>query len=90
MIPILTTVPVDTTAREGEAVTITCHATGIPTPRIQWFIRASLVGEGDILNFTSVTASNAASYTCVASNEAGIRVSDSAELIILVRNNRGK
>jgi len=80
--PTITTPPIDIAVRLGHSASFTCIGTGSPTPRIQWFLGIKVIGEGSTLNFTDVKASNAATYTCIASNEAGNEASKSARLVI--------
>ena len=72
----------DVAAILGSPASFTCLGTGLPTPLIQWFMGTKIVREGSTLNFTEVKASHAATYTCIASNEAGTAASKSARLVI--------
>ena len=39
MPPVITVPPVNTAAQEGERVSLTCRAVGVPDPTIEWFFR---------------------------------------------------
>ncbi|XP_074634404.1 hemicentin-1-like isoform X2 [Acropora palmata] len=62
--------PIDNeTVIEGQNVTLTCNASGFPTPTVYW-VKTS---NGDRFNetelvFTNISRSEAGEYTCVASN----------------------
>ena len=43
--PTITVPPVDQAAKEGESVTFTCTAVGVPDPKIEWFRDSTSVSE---------------------------------------------
>ena len=58
---------------EGENVTLSCNATGIPLPMVSW-IKVDghmTVSNGSELVFTNINRSEAGEYRCEASNECG-------------------
>ena len=67
---------------EGNRLTLTCQASGIPSPSVSW-IR---VGDGQLTNsnelvITSINRSEAGEYRCEASNECG-NASESAVIVV--------
>lgn len=76
--PAITEQPMSTTGRVGEAINLTCTATGIPTPTITWFRDGSTI-EGAVfqfLYFPSVKPENRGYYYCTAENTQGSVQSD--------------
>ncbi|WKY14387.1 hypothetical protein Q1695_000159 [Nippostrongylus brasiliensis] len=76
---ILPTTITNYTAVEGDLVEIRCHAEGHPAPEIQWSRRGvpiqsqqGMSTEGNLLKIEFVSREDAAFYTCIASNPAGI------------------
>ena len=58
---------------EGDSVTLSCNATGIPLPMVSW-IKVDghmTVSNGSELVFTNINRSEAGEYRCEASNECG-------------------
>ena len=58
---------------EGENVTLSCNATGIPLPMVSW-IKVDgdmIVSNGSELVLTNINRSEAGEYRCEASNECG-------------------
>jgi len=80
--PVITTHPLDSTVKLGDTATFTCIATGKPAPLLQWYARNQIVGEGGTLTITDAKSENSASYTCIASNQAGTASSNPARLVI--------
>ena len=66
---------------QSQVLKLTCPATGIPPPKITWFInnqpiknetdKISLQNDGWILEINDVEESDSKRYTCKAENEAG-------------------
>ena len=82
MLPTVTTAPSDTTVQLGSTATFTCVASGTPAPSISWVVGTRVVGQGNTLAVNNVAESDAAAYTCVATNDAGSVASPSARLVI--------
>jgi len=58
---------------EGDSVTLSCNATGIPLPMVSW-IKVDgdvTVSNGSDLVFTNINRSESGEYRCEASNECG-------------------
>uniref|UniRef100_A0A8D2KTM3 Hemicentin 1 n=1 Tax=Varanus komodoensis TaxID=61221 RepID=A0A8D2KTM3_VARKO len=66
----------------GENIQLSCEASGIPSPVIQWLKdgkpftenelqRKSLAADGTVLNIFGALTSDGGKYTCVATNPAG-------------------
>ena len=61
------------TITEGDSVTLSCNASGIPSPMVSWIkvdghMTVSNISE---LEFTNIARSEAGEYRCEASNECG-------------------
>ncbi len=71
--PVITTItPSNSTALENTQHSITCAATGDPTPRIVWsFEGRAFSNSGVLLSFISISREDTGVYTCTASNAAG-------------------
>ena len=91
--PVITTHPQNVTATEGENVTLSCNASGDPTPTILWTKNGSAVStSGDprvsfgvdnkTLAITNVSRSDSGQYRCKADNNNGTSTSDAATLEI--------
>ena len=59
------------TVPEGGAVTLSCNATGIPSPMVSWFKADGQRIEASELVLTHINRSEAGEYRCEASNECG-------------------
>lgn len=87
--PVFTVIPQSQTGTNGESVTFTAAATGVPTPVIQWhFVDTNSVDTllptiGGTLTFTA-NFTNAGQYYAVASNSAGTTNSPSAVLTVVL------
>ncbi|UYV67407.1 CHL1 [Cordylochernes scorpioides] len=78
--------PNDTNAAEGEAVRFECKASGIPEPRLQWFVNGQPIEkvapnprrkvEGNILTLENLDKMDTAVYQCNASNVHGYAFKD--------------
>lgn len=56
----------------GNALSIRCSATGVPTPQIVWSKDgSSLDAKGPLYTLSSLTSSDSGRYQCVASNIDG-------------------
>ncbi len=82
--PAFTTQPVSQTVNAGASATFTVVVTGTPTPTLQWQKNgAPIAGEtGTALTLGSVSAADAASYACVATNASGTATSSAATLTL--------
>ena len=96
--PYFTIHPEDVSVYEGENVTMSCLAVGIPVPVIGWLKDnvsidnfSSVGGNSSLaLRFVERQATNA-KYTCIAKNSLGITYSSEATLTVLTRQTtRGK
>ena len=85
MSPVIVMAPQITSAQLSSTATLTCSATGIPQPTIEWFVGTEKVGEGNVLPVMNVDPSMAGAYTCGASSDAGSTAS-SARLIVYGRS----
>ncbi|XP_078379818.1 hemicentin-1-like isoform X3 [Oculina patagonica] len=59
------------TVTEGEAVNLTCNASGTPDPTVSWFKPDGQRVDGSHLMLTNINRSEAGEYRCEASNECG-------------------
>ena len=71
--PTIVEPPLDTTGRAGQAINLTCIATGIPTPSIKWFQDDKIVDGAtfQFLYFPSVKPTDRGYFYCVAENSEG-------------------
>ena len=82
--PEITEPPMRTTGRVGQAINLTCTATGVPTPTITWFRDGSTV-EGAVFQFLylpSAKPEDRGYYYCTAGNTQGSVQSDSILLTL--------
>jgi hypothetical protein len=86
LVPNILTQPVSQTVDQGDPVSFTVSATGIPDPNYQWkHAGTNLVGETDAtLNIASAQASDAGDYVVEVSNAAGTVTSSAATLTVSV------
>jgi len=78
----------DVTAAEGDDVTLECHVTGSPAPRVSWYGKtAALLGEGGHVHVENVSRHDTGSYQCVADNGVGVPASCHASLTVECKNN---
>ena len=69
--------PPTVTVTEGTPHTITCMATGVPTPLISWSFEGVVVStQGTLSLEPNAQRSDAGIYTCTASNTAGTATSN--------------
>ncbi|XP_078379819.1 hemicentin-1-like isoform X4 [Oculina patagonica] len=59
------------TITEGEAVNLTCSASGTPDPMVSWFKPDGQRVDGSEFMLTNINRSEAGEYRCKASNECG-------------------
>ena len=84
--PKITAQPQNNTATEGENVTLSCNASGNPTPSISWTKdgsavnspRISLSSDNKQLTITNVNRYDRGDYRCVANNSIGAAVTSNA------------
>jgi hypothetical protein len=71
--PAITTQPQSQTVTVGSSFSFTVAATGVPTPAYQWFFGGVAISGATSATYSvaSAAASNAGSYTVVATNSAG-------------------
>ena len=59
------------TATEGDHVTLSCNASGIPSPMVSWFkVDGQRINASELV-LTHINRSEAGEYSCEASNECG-------------------
>ncbi|XP_070547551.1 V-set and immunoglobulin domain-containing protein 10-like [Ptychodera flava] len=57
---------------ENDSITLTCTATGVPTPSYGWKVNGSTIGhQGRYLHFPSISRTDSGTYRCLASNIQG-------------------
>ena len=66
---------------EGEAIRIDCHASGIPTPTIEWKFDKRLITKLPRLEIKNAKQNESGLYTCVARNKNG-DVSEVAKMVV--------
>ena len=77
------------TATEGENVTLSCNATGNPSPSISWTKAGSAVNSPRVssssgnkqLTITNVNRSDSGDYRCVANNSIGDAVTSNGAIL---------
>jgi hypothetical protein len=84
VVPAITNQPQSQSATIGSNVTFTVAASGSPTPTLQWKKNGVAISgaTSSTLALSSVQASDAATYTAVATNSAGSAVSSGAVLTV--------
>ena len=88
--PLITTQPQGGPVTEGDNVTLSCNASGIPVPTITWtrngsvlnssVARISLGAESRELTITNISRADSGDYRCVADNSKGTNISHAATL----------
>lgn len=76
---------VDVSAIEGSSHSLSCLAEGDPTPQVTWSRDSLMISTNGVLTFAVVARSDGGTYTCTASNTAGV-VSENVFLDILCRS----
>ncbi|XP_052281236.1 neuronal growth regulator 1-like [Dreissena polymorpha] len=64
----------DKEVTEGETVTLTCNASGVPPPGVSWFrtrVRERIGSDGEILRIHNMSRDCGGTYECVADNGVG-------------------
>ncbi len=69
-------------AVEGSTHSLSCLAEGDPTPLVTWSRDLQVLSTNGILTFDVLARSNGGTYTCTASNNAGV-ISQDVNLDIL-------
>lgn len=84
--PVITIQPTSQTVAAGSPVTFTTAASGDPAPTFQWKFGGTAINGATSSSYTitSPGASDAGSYTVVATNSAGTATSNPAVLTIIV------
>ncbi|KAL3867416.1 hypothetical protein ACJMK2_044618 [Sinanodonta woodiana] len=80
----------DTTAREGDTVTLICNVTGVPLPEVTWYklpmdrtLAKERIGTaGEILMIHNVSRYCDGTYECVAYNEVGPAVTRQINVLV--------
>ena len=88
--PLITTQPQGGPVTEGDNVTLSCNASGIPVPTITWTRNGSVLNssvprisfgaESRELTITNINRADSGEYRCVANNSEGNVTSDAATL----------
>ncbi len=72
IVPPSFTILSNNTVTENTPLSITCAASGDPTPSITWLFGGLVVPSNEgVLSFSPALRGDAGSYTCTAANEAG-------------------
>lgn len=84
--PFWITSPTDTSAAEEESVRFECKASGVPEPKLQWFVNGVPIEdakpnprrkvEGEVMIIESLAKTDTAVYQCNASNVHGYAFAD--------------
>jgi pectin methylesterase-like acyl-CoA thioesterase len=84
MAPLVLTQPAGVTTTAGQTVTLNVKVAAIPAPTFQWSRNGAAIpgATGVTLNLNSVRASDAGSYTVIATNSSGRITSNPATIII--------
>ena len=61
----------DQNLTEGDNLTLTCTASGMPQPKVSWIKPNGQSVVGHLLKFVNIYRSEAGKYKCEASNECG-------------------
>ena len=61
----------DQNVTEGDNLTLTCNASGMPQPNVSWIKPGGQRHNGHMLEVTNINRSQAGEYKCEASNECG-------------------
>jgi hypothetical protein len=82
--PVINTQPSGETVAAGANVTFIVAANGTPTPTFQWRKNGVAISGATsaTLTLNSVTSADAATYTAVATNSAGVAISNGAVLTV--------
>ena len=67
----ITQITQDQNVTEGDNLTLTCNASGMPQPNVSWIKPGGQRQYGHMLEFTNINRSQAGEYKCEASNECG-------------------
>ena len=67
----ITQITHDQNVTEGDNLTLTCNASGMPQPNVSWIKPGGQRQYGHMLEFTNINRSQAGEYKCEASNECG-------------------
>nr|XP_058962910.1 hemicentin-2-like [Pocillopora verrucosa] len=67
----ITQITQDQNVTEGDNLTLTCNASGMPQPNVSWIKPGGQHQYGHMLEFTNINRSQAGEYKCEASNECG-------------------
>jgi hypothetical protein len=90
--PDIATQPASETVADGSTATLTCIATGTPSPTYQWSLNGSQLPGASSSSFVISNAGpgNQGSYTCTASNSSGHATSTAAMLSVVTSNDPGR
>ena len=81
--------PVSRAVAQGEATTLLAQASGFPAPSFQWYRNGTVLSGSinDSIVIPSMSAADAGSYFCIASNNVGSITSRTAEVVYLPDTN---
>ena len=72
----------DETITEGDSLTLSCNAFGIPSPMVSWIkVGGNMSTNENNLVFTNIKGSKAGEYRCEASNQCG-NASETARIFV--------
>ena len=61
----------DQNVTEGDNLSLTCTASGMPQPKVSWIKLGGQLHYGHMLEVTHINRTEAGNYKCEASNECG-------------------
>jgi hypothetical protein len=90
--PVSPSQPTSQKVAAGGSVVFSFPATGSPAPTFQWFLNGAAIpsATSSTLVITNVSAANAGSYTCTATNASGSKTSDAATLNVVSTSDPGR
>ncbi len=83
-LPVFTTHPITQTVNAGETLTLTAATSGAPTPSYQWFKGSDPIPDATSATYVvpAASASDAGTYSVVATNSQGSATSNSAVVTV--------
>ena len=81
--PTITSLDSSQTVKLGQATTLTCENTGIPTPNVVWFKNGTVIQNnadyivsGNQLTISNIQPDDLTSFQCLVSNEVGMAIKE--------------